>query len=74
MHDLRRTGANMLSRPGVMNEIRPLLRHTRLATTADICVAVLEDVRRGTAGMDDVLTRLRHPADATDSDQQEGVV
>jgi len=73
VHDLRHTAATMLFRAGVdLNEIRALLRHTRLATTADIYVDVLEDVRRGTArSMDDILTRLRTPATATESETDE---
>jgi integrase len=74
VHDLRHTAATMLFRAGVdLNEIRALLRHTRLATTADIYIDVLEDVRRGTArSMDDILTRLRHPAAATESEHRKG--
>jgi len=73
VHDLRHTAATMLFRAGVdLNEIRALLRHTRLATTADIYVDVLEDVRRGTArSMDDILTRLRIPAETTESEADE---
>ncbi len=42
VHDLRHTAATMLFRAGVdLNEIRALLRHTRLATTADIYIDVL---------------------------------
>jgi integrase len=60
VHDLRHTAATLLFRAGVdMNEIRALLRHTRLATTADIYVDVLEDVRRSTAhSMDGILNAL----------------
>ncbi|WP_261563269.1 tyrosine-type recombinase/integrase [Frankia tisae] len=70
VHDIRHTAATMLFRAGVdLNEIRALLRHTRLATTADIYVAVLEDVRRGTASsMDDILTRLQTPTKNTESE------
>ncbi|WP_235608435.1 tyrosine-type recombinase/integrase [Frankia casuarinae] len=74
VHDLRHTAATMLFRAGVdLNEIRALLRHTRLGTTADIYVDVLADVRRGTArSMDDILTRLRNPTTATESEADEG--
>ncbi|WP_239393935.1 tyrosine-type recombinase/integrase [Frankia sp. CiP3] len=60
VHDLRHTSATLLFRAGVdLNEIRALLRHTRIATTADIYIDVLEDVRGGTAAsMDTVLGRL----------------
>ncbi|WP_239336733.1 site-specific integrase [Frankia sp. CiP3] len=60
VHDLRHTSATLLFRAGVdLNEIRALLRHTRIATTADIYIDVLEDVRRGTAAsMDTILGRL----------------
>ncbi len=45
------------------------MEHTRLATTADIYVAVLDDVRRGTASsMHDILTRLQTPAETTESE------
>jgi len=51
VHDLRHTAATLLFRAGVdLNEIRALLRHTRIGTTADIYVDVLEDVRRGRPG------------------------
>jgi integrase len=72
VHDLRHTAATLLFRAGVdLNEIRALLRHTRIGTTADIYVDVLEDVRRGTARtMDDILARLHTPADVTDSDDE----
>ncbi len=74
VHDLRHTAATMLFRAGVdLNEIRALLRHTRLATTADIYIDVLADVRRGTArSMDDILARLRNPTTATESEAEEG--
>ncbi len=58
-----------------LNEIRALLRHTRIATTADIYIDVLEDVRRGTAvSMDTILDRLALPTrpDATERDDEEG--
>ncbi|CAO5244709.1 hypothetical protein [Frankia sp. AgKG'84/4] len=64
----------MLFRAGVdLNEIRALLRHTRLATTADIYIDVLADVRRETArSMDDILTRLRNPTTDTENEGEEG--
>lgn len=68
VHDLRHTAATLLFHAGVdLNEIRALLRHTRIGTTADIYVEILDDVRRRTAHtMDGILTRLhapgRHPA------------
>ncbi|TCJ34077.1 site-specific integrase [Parafrankia sp. BMG5.11] len=67
VHDLRHTAASLLFSAGVdLNEIRALLRHTRLATTADIYVDILDEVRRSTArSMDDILTRLHRPS-ATD--------
>ncbi|MCK9899095.1 hypothetical protein CC117_02660 [Parafrankia colletiae] len=70
VHDLRHTAASLLFSAGVdLNEIRALLRHTRLATTADIYVDILDEVRRSTArSMDDILTRLHRPS-ATDSDE-----
>jgi integrase len=63
VHDLRHTSATLLFRAGVdLNEIRALLRHTRIATTADIYIDVLDDVRRGTAAsMDTILGRLASP-------------
>jgi len=63
----------LLFRAGVdLNEIRALLRHTRIGTTADIYVDVFDDVRRGTArSMDGILTRLHAPADLTDSDHMQ---
>ncbi|MEX5635202.1 tyrosine-type recombinase/integrase, partial [Parafrankia sp. FMc2] len=69
-HDLRHTAASLLFSAGVdLNEIRALLRHTRLATTADIYVDILDEVRRSTArSMDDILTRLHRPS-ATDSNE-----
>ncbi|MBL7487611.1 tyrosine-type recombinase/integrase [Frankia sp. AgB1.9] len=72
VHDLRHTAATLLFRAGVdLNEIRALLRHTRIGTTADIYVDVLEDVRRGTARtMDGILTRLHGPEDVTDRDER----
>jgi len=76
VHDLRHTAATLLFRSGVdLNEIRALLRHTRLATTADIYVEVFDEVRRGTAAsMDGILSQLVRPASATDSDdQREGI-
>ncbi|WP_322754776.1 tyrosine-type recombinase/integrase [Frankia sp. Cas3] len=76
VHDLRQTSATLLFRAGVdLNEIRVLLRHTRIATTADIYIDVLEDVRRGTAAsMDGILGRLAPPTrpDATERDDGEG--
>ncbi|WP_373694009.1 hypothetical protein [Parafrankia sp. BMG5.11] len=50
----------MLFSAGVdLNEIRALLRHTRLATTADVYVDILDEVRRSTArSMDGILSRL----------------
>jgi len=74
VHDLRHTAATLLFRAGVdLNEIRALLRHTRIGTTADIYVDVFDDVRRGTArSMDDILTRLHGPADVTDGDRKPG--
>ncbi|WP_462167046.1 tyrosine-type recombinase/integrase [Frankia sp. AiPs1] len=74
VHDIRHTAATMFFRAGVdLNEIRALLRHTRLATTADIYVAFLEDVRRGTASsLHDILTRLQNPAETTESDDLAG--
>ncbi|KLL10830.1 tyrosine-type recombinase/integrase [Protofrankia coriariae] len=78
VHDLRHTSATLLFRAGVdLNEIRALLRHTRIATTADIYIDVLEDVRRGTAAsMDTILDRLFPPTrpDATESDDDAGGV
>jgi len=73
VHDLRHTAATLLFRAGVdLNEIRALLRHTRIGTTADIYVDVFDDVRRGTArSMDGILTRLHAPADVTDSDHKQ---
>ncbi|EFC85964.1 site-specific integrase [Parafrankia sp. EUN1f] len=70
VHDLRHTAASLLFSAGVdLNEIRALLRHTRLATTADIYVDILDEVRRSTArSMDDILTRLHRPS-TTDSDE-----
>ncbi|WP_206442857.1 hypothetical protein [Candidatus Protofrankia californiensis] len=52
-----------------------MLRHTRIATTADIYIDVLEDVRRRTAAsMDTILGRLALPTrpDATERDDGEG--
>ncbi|WP_322756721.1 tyrosine-type recombinase/integrase [Frankia sp. Cas3] len=76
VHDLRHTSATLLFRAGVdLNEIRALLRHTRIATTADIYIDVLEDVRRGTAAsMDGILGRLAPPTrpDATERDDDAG--
>ncbi|WP_322751583.1 MULTISPECIES: tyrosine-type recombinase/integrase [unclassified Frankia] len=76
VHDLRHASATLLFRAGVdLNEIRALLRHTRIATTADIYVDVLEDVRRGTAAsMDGILGRLALPTrpDATEGDDDAG--
>ncbi|SBW18829.1 hypothetical protein FDG2_0841 [Candidatus Protofrankia californiensis] len=67
VHDLRHTSATLLFRAGVdLNEIRALLRHTRIATTADIYIDVLEDVRRGTAAsMDGILARILRRNQAT---------
>jgi S-DNA-T family DNA segregation ATPase FtsK/SpoIIIE len=63
------TAATLLFRAGVdLNEIRALLRHTRLATTADIYIDVLDDVRRSTArSMDDVLGRLHRSMTAVEN-------
>lgn len=76
VHDLRHTAATLLFRAGVdLNEIRALLRHTRIGTTADIYVDVLEDVRRGTARtMDGILTRLQTTAIVTEGDEKSEAV
>lgn len=60
VHDLRHTAASLLFSAGVdLNEIRALLRHTRLATTADIYVDILDEVRHSTArSMDEILRRM----------------
>ncbi|WP_235013953.1 MULTISPECIES: hypothetical protein [unclassified Parafrankia] len=57
---MRHTAASLLFSAGVdLNEIRALLRHTRLATTADVYVDILDEVRRSTArSMDGILSRL----------------
>ncbi|WP_238428322.1 tyrosine-type recombinase/integrase [Frankia nepalensis] len=67
VHDLRHTAATLLFRAGVdLNEIRALLRHTRIGTTADIYVDVFDDVKRETAcSMDGILTRLQSLREVT---------
>lgn len=49
LHDLRHAAASLAFAEGAdLKEVQALLRHTRLSTTADIYVNVVESVRRGT--------------------------
>jgi site-specific recombinase XerD len=61
LHDLRHSAASFALAAGVdMKVVQTMLRHSRLATTADIYTHVLEDVQRaGAARMDGVLRELR---------------
>lgn len=60
LHDLRHAAASLAFAAGAdLKEVQAMLRHTRMATTSDIYVEVLESVRRGTTErMDGVLRRI----------------
>jgi len=59
LHDLRHACASLLLGKVDLKVIQTTLRHTRLSTTADIYLHVLDDVRREAAeGMDSVLKTL----------------
>lgn len=59
LHDLRHACASLLLGKVDLKVIQTTLRHTRLSTTADIYLHVLDDVRREAAdGMDSVLRTL----------------
>jgi integrase len=60
LHDLRHAAAALAFAEGAdIKEVQAMLRHTRLGTTADIYVNVVESVRKGTADrMDTVLRKI----------------
>lgn len=59
VHDLRHAAGSLLLGKVDLKVIQTTLRHTRLSTTADIYVHVLDDVQREAAeGMDTVLRTL----------------
>lgn len=59
VHDLRHAAGSLLLGKVDLKVIQTTLRHTRLSTTADIYVHVLDDVQREAAeGMDEVLRPL----------------
>jgi integrase len=60
LHDLRHAAASLAFAEGAdLKEVQAMLRHTRLGTTADIYVNVVESVRKGTADrMDTVLRKI----------------
>lgn len=60
LHDLRHAAASLAFQAGSdLKEVQAMLRHTRLATTADVYVEVFDSVRRGTADrMDEVLRKI----------------
>ncbi|GAA4660407.1 site-specific integrase [Amycolatopsis dongchuanensis] len=60
LHDLRHAAASLAFAAGAdLKEVQAMLRHTRMSTTSDIYVEVLDSVRRGTTDrMDAVLRRI----------------
>lgn len=67
VHDLRHACATYLFAEGLdLKVVQATLRHTRLSTTSDVYVHVLEDVQRGAADrMDDVLGAVSPVATST---------
>lgn len=68
LHDHRHACASLLLGKVDLKVIQSTLRHTRLATTADLYTHMLDDVRREAAeGMDRVLHSMIEPPAATRS-------
>jgi integrase len=58
LHGLRHAAASLAFKAGAdLKEVQAMLRHTRLATTADVYVDVFDSVRRGTADRMDTVLR-----------------
>jgi integrase len=63
LHDLRHSAASFALAAGVdMKVVQTMVRHSRLATTADIYIHVLEDVQRAGANRPSTSSFLVLPA------------